>query len=288
MGGSHLSAQLDNCKVASEFLIKKSININNVVFSTSEKNVKGLIAFELNKVGDLNSGIKKSFQDTSWTNKGVLGALSFDHFGNVYVVPSPNVNTLENPPHLQNTVLRVDARTGQLAPFISLPMERLPNQQNPFGLIASFFDCSNKHLIVSSLAGSTRKEEFGKVYVIDILKKSFKIILENTDAFGLAIHEFGATRKLYFGSPRNGNLYSLELDKQNNPIGKPVIELSLDGYGRRGDDRIKKIRFSADGKMTLTTAMFYYNLTAPSEAQQGKVVLQLVPTTGKWQIINYE
>ena len=74
-------------------------------------------------------------------------------------------------------------------------------------------------------------------------------LIDHKDIYGLALHIHQGKRILYLSSARASKLYSMELDDRNNPIGSLKEEFSISGLGPRGDDKIRKIRFTSDGKM---------------------------------------
>jgi len=80
----------------------------------------------------------------------------------------------------------------------------------------------------------------------------------------------------------------LELDDRNNPVGTLKEEFSISGLGPRGDDKIRKIRFTSDGKMQLNTILFYFNLTAPSEDQQSKMMFTFDIKSKSWKLSSIE
>ncbi len=280
--------QLDQCRRQPHYVQKMGFSPGKSYLSTSERHIMGVVLMESDQPGNPNARITKRAQKESWKNKGFLGAISTDEFGNSYILPTAKVNTLYNKPEFQNSIYRLDSETGELNVFIDLPYEVKPGAQNPFGLLGSFYDCTTKQLFVSSVAGSDYNVERGKIYVVDVNQKTHKVIYKNKDFYGLAVHMQYGKKILYLASARSGDLYSLTLDPQLNPVGELKKELSIDGLGPRGDDRIRKIRFSSNGQMILNTVLFYYNLTAPSQDQQSTFVYEWDNKLSKWVLKKIE
>lgn len=283
-----LLAQLDQCKGVPQYMMRMGFNPQQSFLSSSEKFIMGLVLLQTEQSGNPNSRVVKRIQKESWKNKGYLGAISTDEKGNSYVLPTANVNMLYNKPEFQNSIYKLDSETGELELFINLPTSILPGAKNPFGLLGSFYDCSSRNLIVSSVAGSDEKNEIGKVYAVDVIRKTYKILIEDKDIYGLAIQNIQGKKYLFLSSARTGDLFSIELDQQLNPKGKLKRELSIQGLGPRGDDRIRKIRFNSNGQMQLFTAMFYFNLTAPSEVQKGTMLYQWNSVKKQWFLVKEE
>jgi len=285
---NHLVGQMDQCKGLPAYFAKMGINPSRAYLSTTERNLVGMALIESEQPGNPNARIIKIVQDKSWKDKGYLGAICTDHFGNSYVLPSAKVNMLQNPFEKQNNIYKVDANSGKMEEFVKIPMERLPGSFNPYGVLGSFYDCSTKQLFVSSVAGSDEKREMGGVYTVDVLTKKIKKIISNKDIYGLALHVHLGKRILYMSSARESKLYSIEVDANNNPTSSLREEFSIQGLGPRGDDKIRKIRFTKDGRMQLSTVLFYYNLTAPSEEQQSTMTFDFDHGDNQWKLHSIE
>ena len=281
-------AQMDQCKGLPAYFSKMGINPSKAYLSTTERNLVGMALIESEQPGNPNARIIKIVQDKSWKDKGYLGVICIDYFGNSYVLPLAKVNMLQNPFEKQNNIYKVDANSGKMEEFVKIPMERMPGSFNPFGVLGSFYDCSTKQLLVSTVAGSDEKREIGGVYTVDVLTKQIKKIISNKDIYGLALHMHAGKRILYLSSARESKLYSIELDATNNPTGSLKEEISIHGLGPRGDDKIRKIRFTKDGRMQLFTVLFYYNLTSPSEEQQSQMFFTYEPANKNWKLSGIE
>lgn len=252
-----------DCRRQPPFITQLGFDPYKSALSSQVKNTLGVKLVQLSDPANPNSGMDKVYQDSSWKMAGYCGAITLDHLGNAFVIPAPMVNMLYNLPEKQNTLYKIDGQTGMMSEYLSLPMEVIPHEQNPYGLLGSFLDCDNHALIVSSLAGSDRKRELGNVFCVDLSTKNFFIILKNTDVLGVAIGNIRGKRVLIYGKARESEIWSMPLSADNQPVGEPRFELSLAGLGPQFDDKARKIRIRPDGGLDIYGISFYYNLTAP-------------------------
>ncbi|MBK7696630.1 MAG: hypothetical protein IPI30_20640 [Saprospiraceae bacterium] len=281
-------AQMDQCKGLPAYFSKMGINPSKAYLSTTERNLVGMALIESEQPGNPNARIIKIVQDKSWKDKGYLGAICTDHFGNSYVLPSAKVNMLQNPFEKQNNIYKVDANSGKMEEFVKIPMERMPGSFNPFGVLGSFYDCSTKQLLVSTVAGSDERQEIGSVYSVDVITKQIKKIFSNKDIYGLALHMHMGKRILYLSSAQGIQIIFHRIGCHQQSHGLLKEEISIHGLGPRGDDKIRKIRFTKDGRMQLFTVLFYYNLTSPSEEQQSQMFFTYEPANKNWKLSGIE
>jgi hypothetical protein len=277
--------QANDCKRPPSFIKNVGFDPSRSVFSTSEKRIKGLALVETNTKGDTSNGGRKIYQHPSWTTQGYMGPILLDPQGNCYVAPVPVINLIDNPISKQNIIYKIDSQTGEMAKFEELPLKDTLGIQNPYGILGFAYLCESNILYVSSVQGSTREKENGVIYAID---ESGKIIdkLDNIDAFGLGISFVNDSRKLYFGSARVPNIYQIRLSEEGKFIGKPTETTSIADFGPRGDDKARKIRFDKNGNMEVYTLEFNYNLTAPTEKQENKLVFSWDEEKKTWQCTN--
>ncbi len=261
--------------------------------STSEKKYIGisLVAFEKN-VGQSAPTAQtpklEIYQHPSWKKAGYLSTISFDQLGNAYTVPAPLISMLYNETEKLNTIYKIDASNGEMSEWISLPFASKPSSQNPYGLLGINYDCQDHLLVASTVAGSGRYNERGVIYLIHPKLKKPTDSLTNFDAMGLG---FGMDelrkKRLYYGSVRNGNIYSIVVNAKGKMDKKTIRkELSLEGYGPRGDDKARKIKFSGNQLVVSGTA-FNYNLQAASEKPETVYTFIWLAKEKKWGLINY-
>ena len=252
--------------------------------SSSERRQIGLQLIEFDSLQNLglNRKTKRNYVHPSWTQAGYLGSITRDEYGNAYVSPLPAVNMNYNKQKDLNTIFKIDSKTGAMQPWAFLPLPDQVSNENCFGIMGLHYDCFTNQLLVSTVAGSNRKEESGKIYVVNVQTKEAKEILSNVDALGMAVFRNNNRIYLCFGSSRESYLFSVQLDKNLNPISSPQLFLSLEGLGPRGDDKIKKINVN-DGKLELHGTPFYYNLSSPPFFQE-TVYTFSSDANGRWHL----
>lgn len=262
--------------------------------STSEKTAIGisLVVFD-KKPGqtapDAQSAKSSTYQHPSWKKAGYLSTITLDVLGNVYTIPAPLISMLYNKTEKLNTIYRIDANTGDLNEWVSLPFAAKPSSNNPYGLLGLSYDCKDHILAASTVAGSDRYNERGVLYTLNTSSKKIIDSIRNIDVMGIgfALDEAG-NKRLYFGRTRTGDIYSVIVNVAGKMIKKSTRkELSLDGYGPRGDDKARKIKFDGNQLIVSGTA-FNYNLQASSEKPETVYTFIWVPKNKKWGLINYQ
>jgi hypothetical protein len=254
----------------------------NVIFSTSDRTTKGLILFEATQEGKL---LQKSYRDPTWDDAGYLGAVTIDQVGNLYVPPVPRVSLIDNPPEKQLTLYKVDAASGVMGEYLSVPAAAPPSPTNPFGLMAVTYDCDTQMLYTATLAGSTRTQELGRLSQIDTKQTKVAHQYEGVDAIGLGVFNGAQGKRLYFGSARLPELRSIALDNQGAFVGAPRVEQSLQELGAEVDERVRRIVFSQQNEMVLYTLKFNYNLAAASEREETVFRFAYDATSDSWALV---
>lgn len=233
-----------------------------VVLTTSYPGKKGLVLAD-------PVNMSKYYQDSGWSAQGFMGLFTTDEEGNVYLLPAPHVNLSDNPIDRNNFIYKVDSKTGRLSVFAKLPNIADNNSSNAFGVLGIAYQCAHKCLYVSTVNGSKRKDELGRIYQLDVSTGRILDSLTQFDAYGLLPITIDDNEILLAGSARNSNLYQIQLNKKGGFSSQPVVTLSVAGLGPRGDDRVKKIDFdSKTFQILLKGHEFNFNLSAPSEDQQ--------------------
>lgn len=248
-----------DCRSVPAFVKNTPINPSKTAFSTSQERQKGVRLLEY--------GTTKVWQDSTWDDYGYFGQLTTSNIGQVFLAPTPMINAASEPDQGFNTLFSIDPNTGVLAPFFQLSPKQSYHTDNPFGILGISYDCSANVVYATSVYGSTKSNESGVIYAIDVATQSILDTYEGVDAFGCMALGTTGEKKLYYGSARNSNIYSIELDKTGKFIGKSREEFSLDMLGPRGDDKAKKMRFTK-GKLIITGYEFMYNLIAPADVQE--------------------
>lgn len=221
----------------------------------------GISLYQQNADGSMSQPL----QLPSWTSAGRLGAFIVDQLGNIFVVPVPNVNTLENPPEKQNWIYKIDSTTGELAVFAKLPVAVLPSQLNPYGLLGLAYDCGNKLLYVTSVSGSTVEKEIGKIFIVDAASGSVIDSMEGIDAVGIGLATEGGKPWVYIGKARSSEIVRVALTPKGLFENKTIEAVTrIDLFDKL---RARKIRSSSRG-IVISTTEFYYNLIAQTEFEQ--------------------
>ena len=272
------------CQQQSRFLSSTGINPKRAAFSTSERKLKGLVLLQLPE-NNADTTHPKTWQHPSWSQFGYMGAITTDENGSVYTIPIPVINVLDNPVEKQNIIYKVSGENGEMKPLVDLPMTIKPGNPNVFGLLGLFYDCHGKKLYAGSVAGSTRDSENGVIYAIDPVDGKIVDKLTGRDALGLCVGGITGEKRLYFGSSRTPDVYSVELSKTGEFTGAVKKEFTLDLLGPRGDDKARRIRFDKNGNMIIFGVEFNYNLTAPTEKQETVYRFRYDEEEKKWVLI---
>jgi hypothetical protein len=271
----------NNCIAGAAFVSSLKLPTGNIAFSTSETRKMGLHLIDASK--PMNDPERLLFQDSTWKMAGWLGPMLTDNKGNVWCAPVPVVNILHNPTIDQNNLYRVDPRTGKMELFLQLPYEKKSiNIDNPYGIIGLAFNCETSTLYVSSVMGSSRATEKGKIYAINTTDQKVQNSITVGDAFGMGVSYKDGFRKLYYGSARNSNVYAIGLNEKGSFVGNPELVFSLEGLGPRGDDKVRKIKEDKNGNLRVYGYEFNYNLTAPTEKQENEYLFTYDLNSSKW------
>lgn len=247
-----------NCTKSPAFVSKLGFS-NQAALSTSANRIKGLVIIEQGK---------QPYQHESWKKAGSLAPIQLNQDGDVFVAPAPMINVLENPFAEQNTIHKVDSNSQEMKPFAKLPLTAKATDQNPYGILGLGFDCETLSLYASSVAGSTRTSEVGKIYQVDAANGKIKSVLDNIDAFGIGVFNSAKGKRLYYGLARNPEVWSIGLNDNGGFLSDAKREISLEGEGIRGDDKPRKIRFTQQNEMIVSGIEFNFNLIAPTEKQE--------------------
>jgi hypothetical protein len=266
------------CNTPAAFFSTTSLAGKSCAFSTTEKKMKGVVLIDANSPEDK----RQFYQHASWKQYGNMGALAIDNKGNAYTAPVPFIAVKEASRQNQNTLYKVDAKSGIMQPYIAFKKNEKANEQNAFGIVGLFFDCESKILYISTIAGSTAKKEVGTIYAVDTNPLKPKVIdsITNIDAMGVGVAFLNNEKKIFFGAIRQQSIRAVSL-KANGTFSKNSTDIiNLINIGIRGDDVCKKIRFSADNKMLVTGTPFNYNLVAPTSKQESVYTFAL--EAGNW------
>lgn len=273
-----------SCRSLAPFVRKVGFNASRSGFSTSESTLKGLVLVQFPD-NPADTASKKVWQHPSWQKFGWLGSITTDNTGAAYTAPIPKVNTLDNPLSQLNKVCKVDPETGELKLFCELPTADTSAGVVSFAVLGVYFDCHASKLYVSTVAGSTRDEEKGKIYVIDQKTGKIEDELEGYDAMAVFVGGVTGEKRLYFGSARNSDVFSVELTKSGKFKGDARKEFSIEDLGPRGDDKARRIRFDPQGNMIVFGVEFNYSLAAQSNKPETIYQFGYDRENSKWVVV---
>jgi hypothetical protein len=271
-----------NCNSTQPAFAQKLGFSTRAVLDTRSQDVKGIALFDL----DQNGKPTRSFQDPTWVTAGFLGPPVLDGAGNIYVAPIPAINILDNPPAKANYIYRIDAATGKMTALLDLPSLAQPTPENPYGIMALFYDCDTNSLYASSVFGSTRFTQAGRLFRIDLNTNTIRSVLDGIDAFGLAVFNSAQGKRLYWGLARSAVIDSIPLDAQGDFSGSIRTEVQLLGLGFHGDERARDIRFSGTDKLLIKTIQFDFNLVASTETRQTAFEYHYDSAQDRWQFVS--
>jgi hypothetical protein len=254
------------CKRLPQFVTQLGFGAGSF-FSTTDARNMGLMLIQTQQPGNANTPIVKQHQDSSWKKAGWLAPIVLDEEGNIFVSPAPFVSVYYNPLAKANTIFKVDTKTGKMDEWLTLPQVD-SNSNNAYGIIGMVYLCEAKVLYVSTLAGSDRKNERGCIYAIDVVTQKIIDKITATDAMGMGISYVEEKRKLYFGTGRSSQIFSIVLNKDGTYNSKPQLAFSIANLGPRGDDKVRRIFNNPDGTLTVAGFEFNYNLIASREKQE--------------------
>jgi hypothetical protein len=238
----------------------------------------------------LNPQTRKTWQHPTWDDAGHVGAFTRDKDGNIYVAPTPEVSLADNPPALQNRIYRIDAKSGEMALWLELPAVALPSPANPFGTMGLFYDCDTSSLYASSLAGSEPRQAHGRIYRIEVASQQVKAQLEATDAIGVAVFNGVQHKRLYFGSARSSDVYSVALDAKGNFTADVRHETALATLPDGNSTSVRKIQFGQDRQgqflMQLKETEFGFRLLAENNPRKRTYNFVYQADKDQWQFMN--
>ncbi len=282
------------CQKEPDFIKSLGFDPLWTALSTSEKKLTGIALIEFEQMEGQKSPSptnpkKTVYQAPSWKSFGYLSSIAFDINGNAYTIPTPLISMLYNPIEKLNTIYRLDQYTGVLNEWLNLPITSKTTTRNPFGLLGITYDCTANILIASTVAGSDRYQEKGMIFLINPNTQKIIDTLMHKDAIGLNVaFDENKQKRLYIGSARNGNIISIPINAQGQLVkSKLRKELSLQGFGPRGDDKARKIKM-VEGALIISGVAFNYNLQASSEKPETVYTFKWNTSAKNWDLIDYK
>lgn len=267
------------CQAMPAFISKTGIGAQ-VAIDTQQRGYTGL------RLLNVQSG--QAWQHPSWDDAGHVGAFARDKSGNIYVAPTPEVSLAENPPALQNRIYKIDAQTGEMALWLELPAVALPSLSNPFGVMGLFYDCDTDSLYASSLAGSTPKQANGRIYRIAVAEKQVVSQLEQTDVIGVGVFNGVNHKRLYFGSARSSDVFSVALDVKGDFTADVRPEFALATLPDGNTTSVRKFEFAErQGQFVMQAKEleFGFRLLAENNLRKRVYRFSYQPVQDSWQFV---
>lgn len=270
-----------SCRIIPKFA--KDVGfIGNVNFTTSGRRGEGLIMFDPTAPPDPDTGSTRFYQHPSWLTAGYLGPLALDEFGNIYVAPVPRINVLDNPAAGQNKIYKVDTTNGVMSELMELPATAPPSAENPFGILGLTYDCDTHSLYASTVSGSNRRAEVGRLFHINPSARNIVAQYDNVDALGVGVFNGSTGKRLYFGATRAPEIRSIGIGRTGEFVGPPRLDIDLGAVARDANAKARRINFSPNLSMQVTGVQFDYNLIAPSLHVTTQYNFLYDPMTDKW------
>ncbi len=280
----YVIGSVENCVGNSDFVQRVGFDVAHSALDTRAKYVKGVALRELNA----NGNITNTYQDPSWTSAGYMGPFQRDAKGNIYLIPIPFINILDNPPEKSNIIYRIDDTTGVMSPLTDLPSDAPVTPENVYGLLGITYDCDTNSLYASSVFGSTYDHVAGSIFQIDPDSGAVKSTLPGVDAFGIGVFNGINSKRLYFGMARTSDIYSVGLDKNGGFTDDIRPEFSLVGLGTHEDEHAQSIDFQGRTVLVVKITQFDFNLVAPTETQQTVLTYNYNANEDQWHLVSSE
>lgn len=280
--GKFTPGVVDTCRAMPSFIKNTGLG-TQVAIDTQQQGYVGL------RLVQPQTG--KTWQHPSWDDAGHVGATTRDHVGNIYLVPTPEVSLAENPPELQNRIYRIDSQTGAMKLWLELPQAAKPSRVNPFGAMGLFYDCDTHSLYASSLAGSTPQQVQGRLYQVDVATATVVDQIEQVDAIGIGVFNGVPDKRLYFGSARSSDVYSLPLDAKGHFLSQPRHEFALANLPNGNTTSVRRFSFAKVGSsyaLQLKELEFGFRLMAENNLKRRTYSFNYQADKDIWQFKSSE
>ncbi len=192
-----------------------------------------------------------------WEQYANFSTYALDVIGNLYLIPTPYISIHPSTFTLQKKLFRLDTTTGRVGIFMTFDDVR-PRPDNPYGLSAVAYDCSDHTLWVASIDESSYQHSRGVIYHVDPATKRILQRVEGFDALTLRVIHAHKGTFLLAGSARDNGLYAFDISAEKGLASTPhkILELP-DPNGR-----IRKINLQAKNQLELQAIPFSYSLVA--------------------------
>jgi len=275
---------ITSCRTQAPFIKDLGFDMSRSGLSTTEPSVMGVVLIQYPRKS-ADSADKKMYQDRSWSQYGWMGTVTSDLDGNTYTAPYPRESTSGRPLSEINKIYMVNGATGNMAVLTELPKADSAAGVYPFGVLDLYYDCHGKKLYASSVAGSTPEKEKGVIYAIDPENGAVIDKLEGHDASAVFVGGITGQKRLFFGSARSSDVYSVELTKEGKFKSDVRKEFSIEKLGETRNDRARRIHSNEDGNMMIFASKFDYTPGIEREDDQALYRFAYNKSTKKWIVL---
>jgi hypothetical protein len=260
-----------SCAIAPKFL--KDMHIPSpYLIDLSQKKYRGIALY-------YGKGLHNVLHAKQWEEYGHFSTYSVDKKGNIYLAPMPFISIEKKTFMRQKSIYRLSSRTGIVTPFMTLD-DIVPNKNNPYGISAIAYDCSDESLWVAAIDETDYRHEKGVIYHIDIKQKRVLNKIEGFDALSLTLMQSSKGKYLLAGSARDSGLYAFAI--LNHSIQLPAMPLLKLPDATQ---HIRKIRVSNTNTLMLESIEFNYSLIVQTTREDRMVTYATWEEEGeKWKM----
>lgn len=259
----------------------EALDFEQVSIDTTGESRVGIFLFDPT-AATLNES--STHQDPTWDDAGYVGSHTLDDEGNIFVVTWPRIDLAKSPLAVQNVLYRVDAATGVMEPYMEMPAVRPPSLSNPFGTAGVAYDCDTNSLYVSTLTGSTRTEQAGRIVRIALDTNEIVNQWEGIDAFGIVVFNGSQGKRLYYGLAREPEVWSVALDANGDFAGQPRQEFVFSDYGSTAADSARRLTINAENVMMVDTVKFKFTLEQPADRTRISYAMRYNADEDRWRL----
>lgn len=275
--GNFRAGVTNSCRTQAPFIAKTNLQLP-VAIDSRQQGYEGLRLISVRN--------QQTWQHPSWDDAGYVGAFDRDRRGNIYLNAMPNVHVSQTTLDTNNTLYKIDASSGEMKPFMDLPAAAPASAANPFGITGLYYDCDTDSLYVSSVGGSGPTEVVGRIFQVDLKAKKVVSQLEKTDAFGIATFNGMQHKRLYLGSARTPDIYSVALDSKGHFSKDIRYEFSLAALPGGNTSNARKFEISRrkDGQyfMRIKEEVFRFRLMASTNPAKRIYHFDYSTGTDRW------
>lgn len=271
----------DRCLGDPKFLENLQLSKRAVVDTTQVSPV-GMSVVDVNEKGQPGRRVHHQ----SWAMGGYLGAVQRDAEGNIFVYPAPSFTIEKNPPEKSNILYRVDSKTGVMAAFAEIEKPAPANTQNPYGIVATAYDCATHNIYVSSVFGSTPGKANGAISMVNTTNRKATIVLPSLDTFSLTVAHFPDGRRLLYANAREPMVLSRSIREDGQLGDDERVEIQLDEWASLGDRKARRLRIDPQGRLLARVQPFDFTLSASSVIARAELVFEYDAAAARFKMLS--